>query len=94
MVIYLVNKCYDYDGNLTYNKNSLVGIYDDYSVAKYDIMQKLKKLNEDDYEIEYDDDDYFFVKIIRNGPSLCYEISEKKMGYNELYRITLPKNKK
>ena len=46
MVIYIVNKCADYDGHLMYKHNSLVGVYDNYDIAKYDVMQKLKKCSE------------------------------------------------
>lgn len=93
MVIYLVNRCYDYDGNLTYKYNSLVGIYDNYDLARSDLIQKLKKLDDDDYQIEHNDDDYFFVRLNTSGSYLCYEISEKKMNYNELSRITIRKKK-
>jgi len=29
-----------------YKHNSLVGVYDNYDIAKYDVMQKLKKCSE------------------------------------------------
>lgn len=92
MVLYLVYKCTDCDGHLTYNKNSLVGIYDDFQSAKTDLMVKLHTLDEDSYEIEFDgnDENYFFVKILRDKyTDLCYEIIEKKMGCNKLYRVQL-----
>jgi len=84
MVIYIVNKCADYDGHLMYKHNSLVGVYDNYDIAKYDVMQKLKKCK---YEIEFDTGDYFFVKIIKKYgilPFWCYEIIEKNMNINEI----------
>lgn len=88
--MFVINRCYDYDGKLSYNVSSIIGIYDDYDKAKNDLIEKLIKMK-CEYEIDYDDKNYYFAWITRkNGKDavtnkkICYEIIEKKLKINEL----------
>ena len=81
--MFIVNRCYDYDGELSYNVNSIIGVYDDFAKAKQDLLNKLQKMK-CIYETDCDDKNYFFVWIItKNGKDvstnkkICYEIIEK-----------------
>jgi hypothetical protein len=88
----LVYRCADYDGQLMYNQNCVIGIYNDMSmsVAKYDLLKQLDKLKYT-YELEFDTDDYIFAKCLTkkgielcNNPIPCFEIMKRKLDLNEI----------
>lgn len=90
--MFIVYKLRDYDGNMVYNVSSIIGIYNNYELAKYDLMEKLKKLKYE-YEIEFDHENYYFVHTIsKNGIDstsngngmICFEILEKKLCLDEI----------
>ena len=88
--MFIVNRCYDYDGNTTYNANSIVGIYDDFEKAKQDLIEKITKMKYE-YEVDCDSDNYFFIWMVsKNGKNaviskkICYEIIEKNIKMNEI----------
>jgi hypothetical protein len=88
--MFIINRCYDYDGDLMYNVSSVIGIYDKFDDAKQDLLNKLVKMKYE-YEINRDDANYLFLSIIKkNGKDvtinkiICYEIIEKKLKLNEL----------
>ena len=90
--MYIVFKLRDYDGHSTYNAQSVIGVYDDFQLAKHDLLQKMSKLKYT-HEIEFDDDDdeYFFAHVtsknsveITSGGMICFEILKKNMELNEI----------
>ncbi len=84
--MFIIYRCIkDSDGDLIYNKNSMIGIYDDYTKVKNDLMQKINKMKKDDYEIECDDGEYFFVSVVINDTKIvCYEVKKKEFMLNKL----------
>ena len=88
--MFIIYKCRDYDGELMYNCNSILGCYEKYNDAKKDLINKLTKLKYT-FDIEHDDETYFFATISPksdkkrdSGCIYCYEIIEKKMNFNTL----------
>jgi len=85
----IVQRCYDIDGEIEYNKSNVIGIYDDITKAKNDLQTKLKELKYE-YDVECDDPEYYFVFVEsingkeRHGRRLCYEITMRKMKLNEI----------
>ncbi len=83
MTMYIIYRLRDCDGTTVYNKNSIIGIYNDYQLARYDLIEKLKKLKHQ-YEVEFDDEDYYFAHVLKNDKMMCYEIMEKKIEMNTI----------
>lgn len=88
--MFIIYRCYDYEGELVYNSSSIIGIYTDYVSAKDDLIKKLTKLKYE-LEIDHDHEKYFFTKIIKkNGKDitsyklLCFEILEKNLNLDEI----------
>jgi hypothetical protein len=87
--MYIVYRCKDYDGNTVYNAKSIVGIYDNYTDARIDLVKKLDKLKYK-YDIMIDHDDYCFIMVQeRNGKEIngaipCFEIFERKLEPNQI----------
>jgi hypothetical protein len=83
--------CYDVNGKLIYNKSSLIGIYDEFYIAKNDLLSTLhnKKCN---VEIIDDENNYLFIKLLakdgidktENYKQIHYEIKKLNMEINKL----------
>ncbi len=86
--MFIISRLRNYDGEDIYNKNSIVGIYDDYSKARNDLINKLDKMKYE-YETDCDDGIYFYARITgKNGKEdtipICFEIKQKKLEINQV----------
>ena len=90
--MYIVYRCYDNThGNLLYNKNCVIGIYNNYTNAYNDLLIKLHKLNYT-YELDnnYDNyDNYTCLKITHKNNmeiknTLNFEIAKKNIKINNI----------
>lgn len=81
--MFIVYKIKNYDGELVYKKESIIGVYSDFRLAKIHLIKKLIQLKYE-FEIETDNEDYFLACVERNNEVLCFEISSKKLNINEI----------
>ena len=93
-MLYLVRRCFDCDGELMYRESNVIGVYNNYELAKDDLISKLAKLKYT-YEINFDHitdtESYFFAtmtgkngKEFTNSGTICFEIIGKKLDINGL----------
>lgn len=61
--MYIVLKCRDY-GKRRYNAKSVIGIYDNFLVARQHVIDKMTQLKYE-FDIEIDTIDHFFAKTSR-----------------------------
>lgn len=88
--MFFIYKSNEWHGDLMYNVNCIIGIYDNMTDAKNDLIKKLAKLKYT-YELEFDDEEYLFIKCeTKNGieltssPIPCFEIIKRKINLNEI----------
>lgn len=88
--MYLLYKCKDYDGDISYNAKCIIGIYENYERARNDLISKLNSLKYE-YDIEIDDGEYCFIKIERikgieltTTPIPCFEIIKFRNQLNKI----------
>jgi len=93
MVLYIVYKCNDVDGEVHYKNNCIIGIFSNYSKAKNSLLNTLNRLKytfemNDVDNIEYNE--YIFIKPThKNGkeyvmnPIPCFEICKKELSLDE-----------
>jgi len=90
--MYIIYRSKDYDGELVYNINTVIGIFDNYIDAKTELIKQLTKLK---YNYDITDDNpelgYMFIKCFdKNGKKFmtsglpCFEIMNRKVVMNTI----------
>lgn len=88
--MFLVYVCRQNNGKTTYDQNSLIGLYDDFSKAKKDLMDYLNA-SKYSYDLEVEFSDYLFINCfeknqieIPENNAICFEITHKHFQQNKI----------